>query len=163
MENKEMVKKIKKTKKATLRKEIKALREKQEQIRFRIDMLESRKNALYDDLNVAILAKDKINAEFIQSQLKSTKEELSELNRDYKCNTDYLETYSKVIKSGKEGTASILGVLTTAVTVIGTIGGFKLAKESLDKAYKSDMDSTLVNKKTYNVFEKISGKFFGKH
>lgn len=163
MENKEMVKKIKKTKKATLRKEIKALREKQERIRFRIDMLESRKNELYDDLNVAILAKDKMNVEFIQSQLKSTKEELSELNRDYKCNTDYLETYSKVIKSGKEGTASILGVLTTAVTVIGTIGGFKLAKESLDKAYKSDMDSTLVNKKTYNVFEKISGKFFGKH
>jgi hypothetical protein len=68
-------------------------------------------------------------------------------------NAEVLEIYSKVLKNDKEGKSTSVGAAVGAVTGLGALG---LGWLSLKKAYQSDIDGSMVNKKVLDVFNRLN-------
>ena len=147
------LRKLKKKSKRTLRMERQELQIEQEKIRQTRYSLEKRSDKLIEALIAAVKDKNNEGVEVLENEIQVIKNEIKELEAKYKTNAEALELYSKVIKNDKEGTSSTIGSAVGAVTGLGALG---LGALSLRKAYDSDMNGTLVNKKVLDVFNKIN-------
>lgn len=153
MDTKKIMKKLERKPKQTLKMERQELQDQQKVLRVRRDMLDRHKQDLKDDLEVAKQAKQADTVTLLESQIKSLEEDISKISDTYMKNAEILEIYSKVLKNDKEGKSTSVGAVIGAVTGLGSlvIGGL-----SLKKAYQSDVDGTMVNKKVLDVFNRLN-------
>lgn len=137
----------------TLAKEENDLKARQAILRARKEKLQDRREDLRDDLILAMKEKDDTLQAVINKQLDEIRNDLKEINEEYKVNSDALENYSKVVKNKDEGKSSLVGTLFAG---LGTGAAIWLGKKSLDKAYEADVEGTLVNKKSLDIFNKLN-------
>lgn len=137
----------------TLNREQKDLQDRQALLRTRKEKLQDRREDLRDDLYKAMKAENEAAQAIINKQLDEIRNDLKEINEEYKTNSDALENYSKVIKNKDEGKSSLVGTLFAG---LGTGAAIWLGKKSLDKAYEADVEGTLVNKKSLDIFNKLN-------
>ena len=147
------VKDLKKKNRQTLLREQRDLQDRQAELRNRKEMLQDRREELRDNLYATMKAKDKDSEDLILKQLEEIRNDISEINSEYKTNSEALECYSKISKNKEEGKSSLVATLFTGV---GTGAAIWLGKKSLENAYKSDTDGTLVNKKSLDVFNRLN-------
>lgn len=151
--DKRELRKLRKKSRRTLRLERQELQDEQENIRNSRHRLETRSDKLVEALIAAVKDKNDEGVEVIKNEINVIKNEIKELEAKYKTNAEALELYSRVIKNDKEGTSSTIGATVGAVTGLGALG---LGAFSLKKAYDSDTNGTLVNKKVLDVFNRIN-------
>ncbi len=153
MDTKKIMKKLERKPKQTLKMERQELQDQQKVLRVRRDELDKHKRDLKDNLDVAKKAKQADAVTLIESQIKSLEDEISKISDTYMKNAEILEIYSKVLKNDKEGKSTSIGAVIGAVTGLGSLvlGGL-----SLKKAYQSDVDGTMVNKKVLDVFNRLN-------
>lgn len=156
MENSEknkLMNELRKKNRQSLGKERKDLQDRQAFIRNKIETLQARKDGLIDSLITAGKAGDTETRELIQTEIELIRKDIQELSTEHKNNGEVLECYSKIDKNGKETRNGLLGTLFAGG---GTIAAIVLGKESLKRAYQSDMEGTLVNKKCLDVFNRLN-------
>lgn len=144
---------LKRKSRQTLAKEENDLKARQAVLRARKEKLQDRREDLRDDLILAMKEKDETLQAVINKQLDEIRNDLREINEEYKVNSDALENYSKVVKNKDEGKSSLVGTLFAG---LGTGAAIWLGKKSLDKAYEADVEGTLVNKKSLDIFNKLN-------
>ena len=153
MDTKKIMKKLERKPKQTLRMERQELQDQQAVLRVRKGALDIRRTELKNDLDAAKKAKQSDNVILLESQIKSVEEDISKISDSYMRNAEVLEIYSKVLKNDKEGKATGVGAAVGAVTGLGALG---LGWLSLKKAYQSDLDGSMVNKKVLDVFNRLN-------
>lgn len=153
MDTKKLMKKLERKPKQTLRQERQELQDNQKILRVKKAELEARKAQLLENLDLAKKAKKADEVTYLESVIKMTKDDISEVSESYMKNAEVLEVYSKVLKNDKEGKSSIVGATVGAVTGLGALG---LGWLSLKKAYQSDLDGSMVNKKALDVFNRLN-------
>jgi len=144
---------LKRKSRQTLAKEENDLKARQAVLRARKEKLQDRREDLRDDLILAMKEKDETLQAVINKQLDEIRNDLREINEEYKVNSDALENYSKVVKNKDEGKSSLVGTLFAG---LGTGAAIWLGKKSLDRAYEADVEGTLVNKKSLDIFNKLN-------
>lgn len=144
---------LKRKSRQTLAKEENDLKTRQAVLRARKEKLQDRREDLRDDLILAMKEEDETLQAVINKQLDEIRNDLKEINEEYKVNSDALENYSKVVKNKDEGKSSLVGTLFAG---LGTGAAIWLGKKSLDKAYEADVEGTLVNKKSLDIFNKLN-------
>ena len=117
------------------------------------DVLKNRRAELIDDLALAKKAGDDLNAKIFVDQIKIVDDQIEALDVEYKKNDESLVNHTKIdnMNSERKGEKIVAGA-----TVLSAIGGLGLGVWSLKKAYDSDQNGTLVNKKVLDVFNKIN-------
>lgn len=153
MDTKKIMKRLSGKPKQTLRMERQELQDQQAVLRVRKSELDRRRTELKNDLDAAKKAKQSDNVILLESQIKSIEEDISKISDSYMRNAEVLEIYSKVLKNDKEGKATGVGAAVGAVTGLGALG---LGWLSLKKAYQSDLDGSMVNKKVLDVFNRLN-------
>lgn len=153
MDVKKFMAEIKGKDKQTIRKEKKDLQNRQAFLRTKKDVLQEEREGLREKLYAAMKAKDKSSEEIILKQIEEIRNDIREINDEQKINSESIECYSKVEKNNDEGKSSMLGTLFTG---IGTGAAIWLGHESLKKAYQSDVEGTLVNKKSLDIFNRLN-------
>lgn len=153
MDTKKIMKKLEKKPKQTLKMERQELQDQQAVLRVHRSELERRRDELKGDLDVARKAKQNDNVILLESQIKSIEDDISKISDSYMKNAEVLEIYSKVLKNDKEGKSTSIGAAVGAVTGLGALG---LGWLSLKKAYQSDLDGSMVNKKVLDVFNRLN-------
>ena len=153
MDTKKIMKKLEKKPKQTLKMERQDLQDQQAVLRVHRSELERRRDELKGDLDVARKAKQNDNVILLESQIKSIEDDISKISDSYMKNAEVLEIYSKVLKNDKEGKSTSIGAAVGAVTGLGALG---LGWLSLKKAYQSDLDGSMVNKKVLDVFNRLN-------
>ena len=151
--NKKIGDEVMKKNKQTLSKEKQDLQNRQEILRVRKEALLDERKSLRRDLYAAKKSKKEDDIELIQMQLDDIETDIKDINFEYKMNSECLDCYEKVSKSKSEGRGSALSTVFGGIATAATIA---LGAESLRKAYKSDEEGTLVNKKTLDVFNRIN-------
>lgn len=149
----ELMKELRKKNRQTLGKERKDLQDRQAFIRSKIETLQTRKDGLIDNLIAAGKAGDDKTKDLIQTEIDLIRKEITELSTEHKNNGETLECYSKIDKNGKDAKNGLLGTLFAGG---GTVAAIILGRESLKRAYQSDMEGTLVNKKCLDVFNRLN-------
>lgn len=139
--------------KQTIRREKKDLQNRQAFLRKKKETLQEEREALREKLYAAMKAKDETSEKVILKQIDAIRDDIQEINAEQKINSESIECYSKVEKNSDEGKSSVLGTLFTGV---GTGAAIWLGHESLKKAYQSDIEGTLVNKKSLDVFNRLN-------
>lgn len=158
MDMKKFMKELKGKNKQSLRKEMKDLQDRQAYLRDENDSLKDEREQLRKE-QIEIMSaekkekKDEIRLTIIESRLDTIRSDLRDNTSEYKSNSEALECYSKIFKNKDEGKSSILGTLFTGA---GTGAAIWLGFKSLDKAYQSDVEGTLVNKKALDVFNRLN-------
>ena len=150
---KKIMKVLAKKPKQTLKMERQELQDQQAVLRVRRSELERRRTELKSDLDTAKAAKQNDNVILLESQIKSIEEDVTKISDSYMKNAEVLEIYSKVLKNDKEGKSTSVGAAVGAVTGLGALG---LGWLSLKKAYQSDLDGSMVNKKVLDVFNRLN-------
>ena len=161
--NNTMLKKLKKKPKWEIAQERSELRLQQQKLRIETEVYTKTLSGLKDDYNIALKAEepDGENIAYIENQISTIEDKIIQNDKRYKANAEVLEIYSKIVKNDREGNASTRN---SAVGVITGIGGLVLAGFGLKKAYESDMEGTLVNKKTLDWAKSLPIlRNFGKH
>lgn len=153
MDTKKIMKKLERKPKQTLKMERQELQDQQAVLRVHRSELERRRTELKNDLDVARKAKQNDTAILLENQIKSIDEDISKISDSYMKNAEVLEIYSKVLKNDKEGKSTSVGAAVGAVTGLGALG---LGWLSLKKAYQSDIDGSMVNKKVLDVFNRLN-------
>lgn len=153
MDTKKIMKKLERKPKQTLKMERQELQDQQAVLRVHRSELERRRDELKGDLDVARKAKQNDNVILLESQIKSIEDDISKISDSYMKNAEVLEIYSKVLKNDKEGKSTSIGAAVGAVTGLGALG---LGWLSLKKAYQSDLDGSMVNKKVLDVFNRLN-------
>lgn len=148
-----LMKDLKKKNRQTLGKERKDLQDRQAFLRSKIETLQARKDELIDNLIVAGKAGDDKTREIIQVEIDLIRKDITELSNEHKNNGEVLECYSKAGKNDKDARTGLLGTLFAGG---GTVAAIVLGRESLKRAYQSDMEGTLVNKKCLDVFNRLN-------
>ena len=150
---KKFMKMLEKKPKQTLKMERQELQDQQAVLRVHRSELERRRAELKSDLDVAKKAKQGDTVILLEGQIKSVEEDISKISDSYMRNAEVLEIYSKVLKNDKEGKSTSVGAAVGAVTGLGALG---LGWLSLKKAYQSDIDGSMVNKKVLDVFNRLN-------
>lgn len=150
---KKIMKMLEKKPKQTLKMERQELQDSQAVLRVSQRELDRRLSELKGDLDAARKAKQNDTVLLLESQIKSIEDDISKISDSYRKNAEVLEIYSKVLKNDKEGKATGVGAAVGAVTGLGALvlGGL-----SLKKAYQSDLDGSMVNKKVLDVFNRLN-------
>ena len=143
--NNNLLGKLKKKPKWKLKEERDDLQMEQKLIRQRIKVLEEDLSKLKDDYIVALKGTDGGAIAVLENKIEITEKKIDKHKADYKNNADVLEVYSKVLKNDREGKASSRNSWFGAISSVAGVG---LAAFGLKKAYDSDQEGTLVNKKT---------------
>lgn len=147
-----MYKKLKRKPKWKLNQERNELQEIQKVLRMETRELEDNLDKLKNDEIAAFKANDTVSIPVIEAQIEMIEKTISEKDKRYKMNADILEVYSKVSKNDKEGDSASVG---TAIGAVTGLGGLALAFIGLKKAYNSDMEGTLINKKTLDWVQRL--------
>jgi hypothetical protein len=150
---KKFMKMLEKKPKQTLKMERQELQDQQAVLRVHRSELERRRVELKSDLDTAKKAKQADTVILLEGQIKSVEEDISKISDSYMKNAEVLEIYSKVLKNDKEGKSTSVGAAVGAVTGLGALG---LGWLSLKKAYQSDIDGSMVNKKVLDVFNRLN-------
>lgn len=150
---KKIMKKLERKPKQTLKMERQELQDQQKVLRVRRSELEAHRDLLKGSLDAAKQAKQNDNVIMLESQIKSVEDDISKISDSYMKNAEVLEIYSKVLKNDKEGKSTSIGAAVGAVTGLGALG---LGWLSLKKAYQSDLDGSMVNKKVLDVFNRLN-------
>lgn len=137
--------KLKKKPKWKLKEERDELQMEQKLIRQSIKEFEASLDKLKDNEIVALKGNDSTTITVIERQIETTEKLIEKYKANYKNNADVLEVYSKVLKNDREGKASSRNSWFGALSSVAGVG---LAAIGLKKAYDSDLEGTLVNKKT---------------
>lgn len=153
MDTKKIMKKLERKPKQTLKMERQELQDQQAVLRVHRSELERRRTELKNDLDAAKKAKQNDAVILLESQIKSIEEDISKISDSYMKNAEVLEIYSKVLKNDKEGKSTSVGAAVGAVTGLGALA---LGWLSLKKAYQSDIDGSMVNKKVLDVFNRLN-------
>lgn len=153
MDTQKLEKNLSKKSKRTLRKERQGLLDRQESLSKKKDMLWEQRELLRDDYMIACKAKDEDTKKVILDQLEIIRGEITDINKEYKENSEALDCYGKVIKGRDEGNAALI---TAGAGLATGFGGLFLGWKSLSKAYKMDVDGDMRNKRTYEIFERIN-------
>ena len=153
MDTKKIMKKLERKPKQTLKMERQELQDQQAVLRVHRSELERRRTELKNDLDAAKKAKQNDTVILLESQIKSIEEDISKISDSYMKNAEVLEIYSKVLKNDKEGKSTSVGAAVGAITGLGALG---LGWLSLKKAYQSDIDGSMVNKKVLDVFNRLN-------
>lgn len=153
MDTKKIMKKLERKPKQTLKMERQELQDQQAVLRVRQRELDRRRVELKADLDTVKKAKQNDNVILLEGQIKSIEDDISKISDSYMKNAAVLEIYSKVLKNDKEGKATGVGAAVGAVTGLGALG---LGWLSLKKAYQSDIDGSMVNKKVLDVFNRLN-------
>lgn len=151
--NDKKITEIKKKNKQTLLNEEADLKRRQATLRMRKDALQERKEDLQTDLYAAAKSGNKESEELILKELTEIREDIKEINTEYKLNSEALKSYSDVTKNKDEGKSSLVGTLFAG---LGTGAAIWLGRESLKRAYASDVEGTLVNKKSLDIFNRLN-------
>lgn len=136
----------------TLESEDKELRLTLAKLRKENDILRERLDQLKDDEIKALMANDGTTIAVIEAKIDRVKEKIQDNEERYKRINQYLETDSKTRKNrsdGKNNTAA------TIVKWVTGIGGLAIGTIGLAAAYQSDMEGSLVNKKTFEWFKQL--------
>lgn len=144
MDNK-LLGKLKRKPKWKLREERDDLQMEQKLLRQKQKSLEENLSALKDDQISALKANDGGTVAVLDRKVELTEKQIARIKADYKDNADLLEVYSKVLKNDREGKAASRNSWFGALSSVAGVG---LAAFGLKKAYDSDMEGTLINKKT---------------
>ena len=150
---KKFMKMLEKKPRQTLKMERQELQDSQAVLRVRQRELDRRLTELKSDLDAARKAKQNDTVILLESQVKGIEEDISKISDSYMKNAEVLEIYSKVLKNDKEGKSTSVGAAVGAVTGLGALG---LGWLSLKKAYQSDLDGSMVNKKVLDVFNRLN-------
>lgn len=150
--NNAMMKKLRRKPQWKLQEERDELQLEQRQLRTETGILKARLNELRDNRTKAINANDESSLIVTDNLIEFVETKISENDKRYKTNAEVLEIYSKVVKNDKEGKSLLRNSLIGAAT---GLGGLALAAIGLKKAYQSDMEGTLVNKKTLEWASKL--------
>ena len=150
---KKFMKMLEKKPRQTLKMERQELQDSQAVLRVRQRELDRRLTELKSDLDAARKAKQNDTVILLESQVKGIEEDISKISDSYRKNAEVLEIYSKVLKNDKEGKSTSVGAAVGAVTGLGALG---LGWLSLKKAYQSDLDGSMVNKKVLDVFNRLN-------
>lgn len=143
--NNKLIGKLKKKPKWKLREERDDLQMEQKNLREKLKELEENLSALQSDEIAALKANDTTTITLLDHKIEVTGKKIARIKADYKENADVLEVYSKVLKNDREGKASSRNSWFGALS---TVTGIGLAAFGLKKAYDSDVEGTLINKKT---------------
>ena len=143
--NNNLLGKLKRKPKWKLKEERDDLQMEQKLIRNQIKEFEANLDKLKDDEIVALKGNDSTSIAVIERQIETTEKLIEKYKANYKNNADVLEVYSKVLKNDREGKASSRNSWFGALSSVAGVG---LAAFGLKKAYTSDQEGTLVNKKT---------------
>lgn len=143
--NNNLLSKLKRKPKWKLKEERDELQMEQKLLRQRLKEFEDNLSSLKDDQIAALKANDATTIAVLDHKIDATEKKIVRIKADYKDNADVLEVYSKVLKNDREGKASSRNSLFGALS---TVTGIGLAWVGLKKAYDSDQEGTLVNKKT---------------
>lgn len=152
-EENKVMKMLKKKNRQRLDLEFSQLQERQKELRELRETLEEQRNGLYQMRYAAMKAGDENTDKVLVQQISDISDHLKEVRAEHKSNGEVLELYSKVIKNKKDANSTLLSVLFGGV---GTGAVIWLGKESLERAYNSDLEGTLVNKKALDVFNKLN-------
>lgn len=152
-EQNKLMKRLRREKRQTLEREKKDLQDRQAYLRSKKEALVEEREGLRESLYATMKAGDESSERIILKQLEDNRNDIADINAEFKTNGEVLECYSKVLKNAAEGKSSLLGA---AFTGLGTGAAIWLGHESLKKAYQSDVDGTLVNKKSLAVFDKLN-------
>ena len=139
-------------KRQTIEAEKSELQFRQSALRKKKDVLQERRDALRLNL-YEVKPEDKDQIRLLSIQLNEIEKDLKEINDEYKLNSESLELYSRVLKNRDDTRTGMLGTLFTG---IGTGAAIILGRESLKRAYDSDVKGTLVNKKSLDVFNRLN-------
>lgn len=137
--------KLRRKPKWKLRQERDELQLDQKKLREETDALRTQLANLMNDENIALKANNVDVIAVLDHQIDETRKKIDENEKHYKSNAEDLEIYSKIIKNDREGRSVVRNSIFGA---IGTLGGLGLWAVGMKKAYDSDQDGTLVNKKT---------------
>lgn len=143
--NNNLLGKLKRKPKWKLKEERDELQMEQKLLRKSLKDYEERLNDLKSDEIIALKGNNSGAIAVLDQQIKNTERKIEKAKADYKNNAEVLEVYSKVLKNDREGKASSRNSWFGALSSVAGIG---LAAFGLKKAYDSDQEGTLVNKKT---------------
>ena len=143
--NNNLLAKLKRKPKWKLKEERDDLQMEQKLIRQAINEFEANVDKLKDDEIIALKGNDSTAITVIDRQIETTEKLIEKYKANYKNNAEVLEVYSKVLKNDREGKASSRNSWFGALSSVAGVG---LAAFGLKKAYTSDQEGTLVNKKT---------------
>lgn len=150
--NNAMMKKLRRKPQWKLQEERNELQLEQRNLRTETGILKARLDELRDNRTKALNANDESSLAVTDNLIEFVETKISENDKRYKTNAEALEIYSKVVKNDKEGKSLLRNSLIGAAT---GLGGLALAAIGLKKAYQSDMEGTLVNKKTLEWASKL--------
>ena len=143
--NNNLLAKLKRKPKWKLKEERDDLQMEQKLIRQAVKEFEANVDKLKDDEIIALKGNDSTAITVIDRQIETTEKLIEKYKANYKNNAEVLEVYSKVLKNDREGKASSRNSWFGALSSVAGVG---LAAFGLKKAYTSDQEGTLVNKKT---------------
>ena len=138
-------KRLKRKQKWALKQEKDELQLQQKKLRMETDELLRNLDELRQAEIAAIKANDSASITLISARIDAVKEKIEDNDRRYASNTNIITNYSKSVKDDTEDTCSKLN---TGVGILTGLGGLTLGAIGLKKAYESDVEGTLYNKKT---------------
>ena len=144
--------KLKRKPKWKLKEERSELQEQQKVLRMKTEAFSQRLIELKDDMIAALKANDGEAITLLENQIDTIEKRIESYDKRYKTNAEILEIYSKVVKNDKEGNSSTAN---TAAGWITAIGGLALGAIGLKKAYDSDVEGSLTNKKTLDWIQRL--------
>lgn len=144
MDNK-LIGKFKRKPKWELKEERRDLQLDQKKLRGDLKELEGLLKTLKDEEINALKANDSEKITIVEHRIEMTEKSIARIKADYKENYDAIEAYSRALKNDREGESSRRNSWFGALS---SIAGAALAAVGLKKAYNSDIEGTLVNKKT---------------
>ena len=159
MVDKEFLKGLRRKKRQTLKMEMKDLQERQAKLRTMRDELVAERNELRSALANCVGDDDKEERELIKSQLSDIKNDITDINNEYKSNGEVIKYYSEAL----DGKSTCLNrFFSTLIMAGGTGAAVYLGKQSLDKAYEANTEGRLVNKGPLDFFNRLNPlKMFG--
>jgi len=158
--NNAVYKTLKRKPKWKLKEERTELQEIQKVLRTETCELEKHLDRLKSDEIAAFKANDTTSISVLEAQIEMVEKAITEKDKRYKMNADILEVYSKVSKNDKEGDGASVS---SAIGAITGLGGLALGFIGLKKAYNSDLEGSLVNKKTLDWVQRLPiFRVFGK-
>ena len=143
--NNNLLSKLKRKPKWKLREERDDLQMEQKLLRQNQKELEANLSALKDAQIVALKSNDSGSIAVLDRKIELAEKQIARIKGDYKDNADVLDVYSRVLKNDREGKAASRNSWFGALSSVAGVG---LAAFGLKKAYDSDQEGTLVNKKT---------------
>lgn len=151
--NSKEMKKLKKQPKWMLKNERRELEESQKILREKYQFLLREYENQLNVKEAAIMAKDEATIALSQRTLDRIKDLKEKVEDEYNSNLDRIDKISKVLKSDNDKTNASVS---TAVGVLTGLGGLALGGLSLKKAYESDKEGGMVNKKVLDVFNRLN-------